>query len=322
MKKNQELKLTEVQKIEKLKLSQIKYFELFKGVFLNNKIKVTKNTIDRSEECGSFVLFKATEKLDKYKIHNANFCKHRFCPMCAKRKALKDALALTCMIQYVEEIKKRQFIFLTLTVPNIVGDGLDNKIREMNKGWQKLIRREKFIKAVHGYVKKLEVTFNEKEHTYHPHFHVLLSVDRNYFTNPKKYLKHSEWLNEWCAVMDDESITQVDIRTFRKKNEKPYSAVNELTKYIAKDSNYLISEDVFVVFYQALTKKRMFTFGGDFKKARDLYKKGELDYYIEQDETLWYWLISMRWVSGNKYQEFQKEVLKNQVKDDIKQDLF
>ena len=66
----------------------------------------------------------------------------------------------------------------------------------------------------------------------------------------------------------------------------------------------------------------MFTFGGDFKKARDLYKKGELDYYIEQDETLWYWLISMRWVSGNKYQEFQKEVLKNQVKDDIKQDLF
>lgn len=322
MKKNQELELTEIQKTEQLKLSQIKYFELFENVFLNKKIQVTKKTVNRCEECGSFVLFKSTEKLDKHKIHNANFCKHRFCPMCAKRKSLKDTLALTCMIQYVEEIKKRRFIFLTLTVPNIVGDGLDDKIKEMNKGWQKLIRREKFIKAVQGYVKKLEVTFNEKEQTYHPHFHVFLSVDKNYFTNPKKYLKHSEWLDEWRAVMNDESITQVDIRTFRKKTEKPCLAVNELTKYIAKDSNYLISEDVFIVFYKALTKKRMFTFGGDFKQARDLYKNGKLDHYIEQDETPWYWLISMRWVNGNKYQEFQREILKKELEENLKDDLF
>lgn len=322
MKKNQEQELSEIEKTEQLKLSQIKYFELFENVFLTKKIKVTNKTVERCGECGSFILFKATKKLDKYKIHNANFCKNRFCPMCAKRKSLKDTLALTCMSQYIESVKKRRFIFLTLTVPNVVADELEEKIKEMNQGFHKLTRREKFKTAVQGYVKKLEVTFNKKENTYHPHFHVLLSVDKNYFTNSKKYLKHSEWLDEWRAVMGDESITQVDIRTFRKKTEKPYSAVNELTKYIAKDSNYLISEDVFIVFYKSLTKKRMFTFGGDFKEARDLYKKGELDYYIEKDDTPWYWLISMRWASGNKYQEFQREILKEELKEDLKDDLF
>lgn len=322
MKKNQEQELTEIQKTEQLKLSQIKYFELLENVFLNKKIKVTKKIVDRCEECGSFVLFKATINLDKYKLYNSNFCGKRFCPMCAKRKSLKDSLALICMTRYIEDIKKRRFIFLTLTVPNIVGDRLDEKIRGMNKAWQKLIRREKFMKAVEGYVRKLEVTFNKKEQTYHPHFHVLLSVNKNYFTSSKKYLKHSEWLDEWRGVMNDENITQVDIRTFRKKVENPYSAVNELTKYIAKDSNYLFSEDVFTVFYKALTKKRMFTFGGDFKQARDLYKKGELDHYIEQDDTPWYWLISMRWVNEYKYQEFQREILKKELEEDLKDDLF
>lgn len=322
MKKNQEVFLNEIEKIELLKINQIKYFELFQSIFLKNKIKATKKTVERCKNCGSFVLFKATEKLDKYKVYNANFCGKRFCPMCAKRKALKDTLALTCMTQYIEEVKKRRFIFLTLTVPNVIDISLNEKIKEMNNAFNKLTRREKFKKVVQGYVKKLEVTYNEKEETYHPHFHVLLSVESRYFVDKNKYLKHSEWLNEWRAVMDDESITQVDIRTFRKKFEKPYSAVNELTKYIAKDSNYLISEHVFTVFYQVLTKKRSFTFGGDFKESRDLYKKGKLDHYIKQDETLWYWLISMCWVNGSNYQEFQREILKKELEEDLKEDLF
>ena len=31
-----------------------------------------------------------------------------------------------------------------------------------------------------GYIRKLEITYNSKD-TYHPHYHVLICVDKSYF---------------------------------------------------------------------------------------------------------------------------------------------
>ncbi len=41
------------------------------------------------EECGTFLSFVGDKELNKIKMHRGNFCKHRFCPMCAWRKARK-----------------------------------------------------------------------------------------------------------------------------------------------------------------------------------------------------------------------------------------
>ena len=91
-------------------------------------------------------------------------------------------------------------------------------------------------------------------------------------------------------------------------------SILELTKYVAKDSNFLLSEKVFKYFYNGLRGKRMYSFGGDFKIARDKFKKGELDYLIPKDKTEWYYLIKSIWIN-NGYRETIEF-----IKDDIKLD--
>lgn len=315
MKENQEL-----QKITELK----KYQEIFfdKLDKLKNNIKITDKGINRCVSCGDFCMFLATKDYDKTKLYNANFCHNRFCPMCAKRKSIKDMIALSCMTQWVIEEKKRRFLFLTLTVPNVCADALDDKIREMNKAFHNFKKRNSFKNVVRGYVKKLELTYNEKSDTYHPHFHVLIAVESRYFIDKNKYLTRNKWLEEWQTVMDDTEITQVDIRAFRDKKGKEQKAILELTKYIAKDSDYMKSDEAFITFYNSLQRKRAFSFGGDFKEARKLYLDKELMEYLEVDDTVWYWLLTFGWTQG-KYKErmeeryFDENEIDNDLFDDI-----
>lgn len=315
MKENQEL-----QKITELK----KYQEIFydKLVELYTDIKITKNGVARCADCVDFCMFLATEKYDKMKLYKANFCGNRFCPTCAKRKSIKDMLALSCMTKWVIEVKKRRFLFLTLTVPNVCADELDDKIREMNQAFHNFKKRNSFKNIVRGYVKKLELTYNEKLDTYHPHFHVLIAVESRYFIDKNKYLTRNQWLEEWQTVMNDTDITQVDIRAFRDKKGKEQKAILELTKYIAKDSDYMKNDEAFITFYNSLYRKRAFSFGGDFKEARKLYLDKELMEYLEVDDTVWYWLLTFGWTQG-KYKErmeeryFDENEIDNDLFDDI-----
>lgn len=298
-------KIKENKKIKK-KTELKKRQELFYNQLYSTweKLKITENGVKRCRDCGDFCMFLSTKNFDKMKLYKANFCGNRFCPTCAKRKSIKDIIALDCMTRWVIEEKKRKFIFLTLTVPNVSEDALDDKIREMNHAFHNLAKRNSFEKAVKGYVKKLELTYNKKTNSYHPHFHVLLSVSKGYFSNMNQYVKQDEWLREWQAVMNDTDITQIDVKCFRQKKDQ--KSVLELIRYIAKDTQWNVDTDIFTVLYNTLHKKRDFTFGGDFKEARTLYSKKELTKYLKVDETIWYWLITFGWAKG-EYKERQKE---------------
>ena len=320
MEKNQELeKMIDIKKHQ-----EIFYDKLIK---LHKDINITKNGVSRCANCGDFCMFLATEKYDKMKLYKANFCGNRFCPTCAKRKSLKDMVALECMTKWIIEEKKRRFIFLTLTVPNVCADALDNKIREMNYAFDKFVRRHMFKSRAKGYVKKLELTYNKKANTYHPHFHILIAVSSRYFVDENQYLTRDKWLNEWQIVMNDTDISQVDIRTFKNKDGKEQKAILELTKYIAKDSDYMKTDDAFITFYNTLYRKCAFTFGGEFKQARKLYLNKELLKYLKIDETIWYWLITFGWVCGT-YKERMKErynnsnIDKNQLDDELFEDIL
>lgn len=302
---DEKTKIKENKKIKK-KTELKKRQELFYNQLYSTweKLKITENGVKRCRDCGDFCMFLSTKNFDKMKLYKANFCGNRFCPTCAKRKSIKDIIALDCMTRWVIEEKKRKFIFLTLTVPNVSEDALDDKIREMNHAFHNLAKRNSFEKAVKGYVKKLELTYNKKTNSYHPHFHVLLSVSKGYFSNMNQYVKQDEWLSEWQAVMNDTDITQIDVKCFRQKKDQ--KSVLELIRYIAKDTQWNVDTDIFTVLYNTLHKKRDFTFGGDFKEARDLYKKQELTKYLKVDETIWYWLLTFGWAKG-EYKERQKE---------------
>lgn len=274
------------------KIKNQKYRNLLNST-KQGQISMTEKTKLNISDCGSFLKFISDKKLEKHKLVAADFCKNRFCPNCAYNKARKDALSFSLMTEYVKQ-QGFKFIFLTLTAPNIKANRLEQELRDYSNAFRLLFKRKEIKKINKGYIRKLELTYNAERDDYHPHYHVLIAVNSSYFTDKDYYLSRAKWLQFWQESKRDNTITQVDVRRF-KDNHENETGILELTKYIAKDSNYLMSEEVFITFYQALKGKRFFSFNGIFKTARELCNNGNLDYLKNTDDTEYIYKMFSEW---------------------------
>ncbi len=266
---------------------------------------VSESNLVLIKDCNTFMMMVADESMKNKKQHKGNSCKNRFCPICAWKKAKKDALSLSVMMSYLKLEEKKEFIFLTLTAPNVKADELNDEINHYNQSFQRLMQRKEIKKVVKGYVRKLEITYNKERDDYHPHFHVLIAVDKSYFNNNRLYIKRDRWLELWQQVAKNSLITQVDVRRVRdSKDDKVY----EIAKYSAKDSDYLVNQDVFEVFYKVLKGKRLIVYSGLFKDAMKLFKDGKLDKYKKKDVTNYVYAIMYNW-GQSKYIEQERRLL-------------
>ena len=268
------------------------------------KRHIGENQMDLVEDCNTFLSFVADKTLEKQKLYKANSCKNRFCPVCAWRKARKDALGLSLMMQYIKQQEKKEFIFLTLTTPNVQNEQLEDEIKHYNKSFKKMVERKKVKSIIKGYVRKLEITYNKKRDDYNPHFHVLIAVNKSYFTDKRYYISQQEWLDLWRDVTGISEITQVQVQKIRQNNNKE---LYEMAKYSGKDSDYLINQKVFDAFYKSLKGKQVLVYSGLFKEARKLLKNGDLDYLKEIDPTEYIYQIFYIWK--------QKEYLASELHD-------
>lgn len=268
-----------------------KFIQDIEGV-MSDKVK------DRIFSCGDFLQFLADEKIEYLKLENANFCGHRFCPQCSANKAREDAIELATLVEYVKQELGYEFIFLTLTAPNIGAEEVEQELKEYYEAFTKLFKNKKVKAISKGYIRKLEMTYNAETDTYHPHYHVLIAVNKSYFTDKDYYISQKEWLKMWRKAKRDDSITQVDVRKFKSKDDI-FKSVLELSKYIAKDSDYMHSPDVFRVFYRTLKGKRMLSFSGCFKEGVKLYKSGDLLKYMGEDPNEGIEYVKRLWYSWN-----------------------
>ncbi|WP_338500425.1 protein rep [Staphylococcus capitis] len=255
------------------------------------------NQMDLVENCNTFLSFVTDKTLEKKKLYKSNPCKNRFCPVCAWRKARKDALGLSLMMQYVKQEESKSFIFLTLTTPNVTAEHLESEIKHYNESFRRLSNRKHFKSIAKGYVRKLEVTYNAERDDYHPHFHVLIAVNKSYFTDKRYYISQQEWLDLWRDVTENPDITQVKVQKIRQNNNKE---LYEMAKYSGKDSDYLINQKVFDAFYKSLKGKQVLVYSGLFKEARKKLKDGDLDYLKEIDPTEYVYQIFYMW-NKNEY---------------------
>lgn len=287
--------------------------ELINGTYREKKKKLKKvieygneripsRMIELMNSCGSYLEFIATKDKEKKKLVQAQFCKNRFCPVCAWRKARKDSAMLSIMMKAIAEEKQYQFIFMTLTTPNVKAERLNEEIDLFNHALSKMFRRKKVMNAVKGYVRKLEITHNKKREDYNPHFHMILAVNKSYFTDTKSYIKQAEWLEIWREVTGKtginangtDEISQLDIR--KVKGYQQEKAVQEVAKYSAKDFEMTENQEVFDVFYFAMKGRQLITFNGVFKDYRKKYDAGELDRYKKKDENDYYWFLTACWM--------------------------
>ncbi|TKC15605.1 protein rep [Bacillus paranthracis] len=301
-------------KLQPKKKQNMKIYE-----FIEKKMSESGRELFKS--CSTFNEFVATKDKKTKKRVKGNDCKNRFCPICAWRKAGKDAVKIATMMEAIKIEEKKEFLFLTLTTPNIKADMVKSEIDRFNKAFNKLFKRRNIQRSIKGYIRKLEMTYDKErfitkgmykdrksyydkrglkvdDHnpnydTYNPHFHVLLCVDKSYFKKKELYIKHEEWLEMWREVTDMPEITQVHIQKVELIREG--NAVAEVAKYSAKDYEMSVSQDVFDVFYSALKGRQLIVYGGLLKDYAKKYEDGELDKYKSKDKNEYYYRLIAMW---------------------------
>ena len=221
---------------------------------------------------------------------------NRFCPICLATRSRKQSFMLGVVLETLRENYDYKFLFLTLTVPNVPGHELVNELQKQYESLKRFIQRKEFKNISKGYVRKTEITYNHERNDFHPHIHMLIAVENDYFQNSKLYVKQDRWLEIWQKCKRDDSITQVHIK---KANEESF---RELAKYEAKDLEYLnYSQEVFDVFYEALYKRKTLTYNGCFQEHKKLFESGYFDDYIEKDDNYY------EFTSFHSYENYLKK---------------
>ncbi|HEY4544624.1 MAG TPA: protein rep [Tissierellaceae bacterium] len=261
------------------KKSTIELAESYKRLGINKYYRVA--------ECGTFLEFKRFTQDNSLKLNRSNFCKVRLCPMCSWRRSLKTFGQVSKVMDYALTQKDYRFIFLTLTCKNIYGEELSEQLDNLFHAFKKLTERKMVKQAVKGWFRALEVTHNLDESskdydTYHPHFHIILMVNKSYFNKPELYISQEKWTSLWQSCLKVDYTPIIDVRAFKTGKKTHISkSVAESAKYAVKSNDFIIrdkdgaideemTDDSVLILDKALANRRLVAFGGELKEIHKL----------------------------------------------------
>lgn len=225
---------------------------------------------ERILNCSQFLEFAvglSDQEAVTLKLQSARFCRVRYCPVCQWRRSLKwRARFFEALPKLFEDYPRIKFIFLTLTVRNCALEQLRLTINEMNKAWNKLVKRKQFPAL--GWIKSVEVTRSE-DLTAHPHFHCLLVVPSDYFVS-SSYLNQSLWQQLWRKSLKVDYEPIVNVKKVKPKvGQEERSglmvAVCETLKYSVKPNDLIDSSDWLVELSDQMRNLRVVSVGGVLK---------------------------------------------------------
>ena len=215
------------------------------------------------EICGEVLAF-APDENGELRFRSSWFCRNRLCPMCIKRRSLKQ-YAEACRL--VQAMPSGTWLHLVLTIPNVPFGELGEAISRMNRASSEFFREPVIRRAFRGVLRVLEVTYNPQRDDWHPHFHCLIWAPKSYCTNPKLYIKHDRLLELWRAAVHL-PVKELYISRIRD----PLAAVPEVVKYCFKpytpDGVHGVSElEFYEMIYDALHGRRCIQTYGEIRKT-------------------------------------------------------
>ena len=204
--------LTDFEKYKKMTVSTAELLK--KDDFLHERGEII-------EHCGDLIQFDGEGNLI-----SANFCRQRICPNCQRRKALKTYSKFKSIS---DELQKQGFAFLhlVLTIRNVEDFELNETISRLFDASSRLFRRKECKRVFKGVLRCLEVSYQKRDGTFHPHLHCLIAVNKSYFTS-RYYLKVEKLRELWGEVLRVDYLPQV---WASRCND---NAIAEVAKYAVK----------------------------------------------------------------------------------------
>jgi len=242
----------------------------------------------------------------------STFCNNRWCITCNR---IRTAKLINGYKPEFEQLDNPYFV--TLTIPNVNDVDLVNTIDAMLLNFRKLTnyigkrsRLGKMDKLLA--IRKLEVTYNDVNDSYHPHFHIIVNGKEN-----AEYIR-----KQWLSIYTDARIWAQDIR------KADINSMIELFKYttkiITKSKKQGISIHVHAldIIFIALRKRRTFQTYGIRMVNEDIDELQSQEYEdIEEYDSVIYEYVGHDWyntetgeeLTGYVPSEFEQE-LKNNIK--------
>ena len=221
---------------------------------------IAQSTADSIYKCGSYIAISPQGH-----ITGANFCRHRFCPICQWRASRKIYGQLMQMYDYVQAATAN-FALLTLTARN--SKALQDGVEQIYDGLHRFINDRRIKKSIIGYMRTLEITYNKSDQTWHPHIHMILALHPDYYNTTKSlYISQEEYEIKWRRAIKATYFTQVDIRAI---NDNVQGAIAEVAKYAIKPSSVLTSHTEIETIRELIAAtyhRRLRSFGGIFRDA-------------------------------------------------------
>lgn len=245
---------------------------------------------DRIEQCSQYLEFKRTTDMEtgetKYRLSMANFCRVRHCPKCQwRRNHLWIGRFFKRYEPFLAKYSDVRYIFLTLTLRNCKLEDLRETLGLIGQSWQRFTQRIKFPAL--GYVKSIEVTRSVLGEA-HPHLHVILAVNPEYFTHG--YLTQVEWEALWKDCLRVDYFPRVDIRAVRgKKGElasiekRLIEGVLETFKYSIKPADLMVDKEWLDELTVQLKNTRFVSVSGIF---RELFGDKEPDNLVNDGDDV------------------------------------
>lgn len=228
------------------------------------------DTAKKLRDCATYVKITECPTCGAH-ITGANFCRQRTCMICAWRRQARFRVD---MLRILDRLDKPDTAYrlITLTVRNCAYTDLGESLNDMLRGFSKLTQRAAWRKCVDGFVRGVEVTYNNEQRTWHPHIHIIAL--------PKQYISIRKIRQLWIDIMHLDYNPQIDIRPITDK-----MAVAETLKYALKynfTKDGLIDPQVLKIMMSALRNRRLISFGGIFKSVKAALKIEDID---KQDLT-------------------------------------
>lgn len=244
---------------------------------MENNNNISDNYIKNITDCGSMV---SVDNMGR--ITSANFCRNRFCPICQWRNSRKSFGKLMKIQTVLNNNYDFKYIFITFTIENT--KDLGNAINQMMLACKRMQDDARFKRAVKGFIRSFEVTYNKERDDYHPHIHWLCAVGNDYFDNEKNYLTHSYLLKKWSKYMELDYLAGCHVEAV----DNAEKSIAEVSKYVIKPIEIKFDElDDNVLYYimTTLYKRRLHSLGGIYSKiARTLNIK--LDTFNDLESTV------------------------------------
>ena len=236
-----------VREAVKKKREQLQIIDNFKGTLID---------LDKIKNCAVDLTIPNNSKPITF------YCGNRFCPTCASIKAGKNADIIKRVLLKARENKK-VLLYGTFTTRNVIATELTKEIEKINTAFTKTLTVPKKMKNIIGYVKKLEIKYNEARNDYNVHIHTVMAL-ANYYKNHITVKEFHEYFKKY---LKDEDIIEPNIKKIGNTDKDIIKVAN----YISKEDliqNLLFSDEVSDNIYNTVKNKRILEFCLEFRKLK------------------------------------------------------